>query len=578
MNGDFMVDSAARQSSERSPARHPMVWPERSVWEWVLGLSLFGISVVFLWPFRDYSALFGDEGIFLQGAQRILLGQVPYRDLFTYFTPGSYYWIALRFKLLGTSLFAGRVILLAYGGVFSVVLYMLARRTCSRRVAALVAWLFLVIGLPYRFVVLHNWDSTVLALLALYAAVAWVQSARWVWALAAGILVSLTCLFDQPKGFGLIVGLGLGLLIIAWRPPLSGIFNRQNMGAAVAGFSGPALLTFAYFASQDSLGKMVQDCLWPLTHVGRYSNVNHLPYGYVPLRFESWEMLYGSGSLLERTFFVLLTSPFFVIPALPVLAVIVLIISARKVGNEESSRAVNSYYVLVSATGIGLVLGMIATGRPEYDHLIYVAPPMFLLLGSFLGGRSFSTPWLVSLRPILAAFLLVTFTGFGLKLLVGGPLRATHGLETRRGRLLLPGRDAVIPYIEEHIARGDKLFVYPYQPLYYFLTATSNSTQFEYLQLGLHAPEHMERAIAELETDRTPTIIYAPAFNSWVIPQTFPATPQKVLDSDPVRDYIFAHYRVCEILPSLEWPYAFMRRRELPCPADSGDNGQAAAH
>jgi hypothetical protein len=124
---------------------------------------------------------------------------------------------------------------------------------------------------------------------------------------------------------------------------------------------------------------------------------------------------------------------------------------------------------------------------------------------------------------------------------------------------------------EEQIPRGDRVLVYPYQPLYYFLTATSNSTQFEYLHLGLHAPEHMERAILELEADRTPTVIYAPAFNSWVLPQTFPATSQKALDSDPVRDYIFAHYRVCKVLPSLEWPYAFMRRRDLPCPTDRRD-------
>jgi hypothetical protein len=41
-----------------------------------------------------------DEGIILQGAERILRGQVPYRDFFSFFTPGSYYLLALLFKIL----------------------------------------------------------------------------------------------------------------------------------------------------------------------------------------------------------------------------------------------------------------------------------------------------------------------------------------------------------------------------------------------------------------------------------------------------------------------------------------------
>jgi hypothetical protein len=182
---------------------------------------------------------FGDEGIFLEGAQRIVRGQVPYRDFFTYFTPGSYYWIALRFKLLGTSLFAGRVILLAYGGTLSLVLYMLARRTCSRRVAALAAWLFLVID---RLIGSSCRTTGIARAGAPRRKRPWLGFNRRGSALARD-LVSVTCLFDQPKGFGLIVGFSLGFLIIAWRSPRAGICT--DMLAAAAGISLPAITAYA---------------------------------------------------------------------------------------------------------------------------------------------------------------------------------------------------------------------------------------------------------------------------------------------------------------------------------------------
>ena len=144
-----------------------MNFPERSLREWVIGLLVFALSVLYLWPFRSASDLFWDEGIVLQGAARILRGEVLYRDFFSFYTPGSYYWQALLFKLFGTSYLVARTLLPIYGGFFSLITYFLARRVCERWTAILSAYLFLVIGLPYRFEVLHNWDSMLTAYLAL---------------------------------------------------------------------------------------------------------------------------------------------------------------------------------------------------------------------------------------------------------------------------------------------------------------------------------------------------------------------------------------------------------------------------
>jgi len=78
--------------------------PEQSSSERIIALLIFSVSLAYLCLFRSYANLDCDEGIVLQGAQRILDGQVLYRDFFSFYTPGSYYLFALLFKLFGSSM------------------------------------------------------------------------------------------------------------------------------------------------------------------------------------------------------------------------------------------------------------------------------------------------------------------------------------------------------------------------------------------------------------------------------------------------------------------------------------------
>src|SRR5207248_1868287 len=189
--------------------------PEGSRTERAVALTVFVTACAYLFVFRRYTAMEPDEGIVLQGAQRILGGEVLYRDFFSYFTPGSYYFLALLFKIFGSSFLVARTALVFYGGVYSAVAYLLARRLCSRASAIFVAALVTLTTLPYRFEVLHNWDSTLWACLALYSAVRLLETPRFTWAFVTGSLASLTCLFEQSKGAGLVLGLAVGLVAIA---------------------------------------------------------------------------------------------------------------------------------------------------------------------------------------------------------------------------------------------------------------------------------------------------------------------------------------------------------------------------
>ena len=48
----------------------------------------------------------GDEGLLVSGAVRIVHGQVFARDFFEVVGPGTFYWLALFFKLFGVTFVA----------------------------------------------------------------------------------------------------------------------------------------------------------------------------------------------------------------------------------------------------------------------------------------------------------------------------------------------------------------------------------------------------------------------------------------------------------------------------------------
>src|SRR5437773_8498213 len=106
--------------------------PEGSRTERAVALTVFVAACAYLFVFRRYTAMEPDEGIVLQGAQRILGGEVLYRDFFSFFTPGSYYFLALIFKIFGSSIIVARTALVIFGAAFSAITYVLCRRVCTR--------------------------------------------------------------------------------------------------------------------------------------------------------------------------------------------------------------------------------------------------------------------------------------------------------------------------------------------------------------------------------------------------------------------------------------------------------------
>lgn len=533
-------------------------------------LLVSAVAFVYLLPFFRYTSLNADEGIVLQGAQRILEGQILYRDFFSFYTPGAYYWTALLFRLFGNSILVPRLALLIYGAALSGIAYCLARRICGTWASVFLAYLTTLITLPFSFYVQHNWESTVLAALATLFLVRLTELSsvhNWFF---AGLLVSLTALFEQSKGGGLFLGAALGLVLLARRRNL--VMTRKSVTAAAIGFALPFVVVFSYFASHHALFAMTDDWLWPLRH---YSLVNHVPYGFFPLSPGQADRIH-STAWIWRTFIWFSLSPLMLIPALPFLALGFVWFQARLLRGPADS--VRAHFVLVGSILSGLFIGVLISRR-DAGHVIYLLPLFILPLGWLIEGRLLRSWLLPKIRPVVVAWVLLSFSMLGLSMFFE-PLNGHDRINTRRGSLRTDGIDTVFQYVQSHVTPGSKIFVYPYQPLYYYLTATSNPTTFDYFQTGMHSDEQLAEAIRQLERDQTPAVLFTTSFSE-IIHIPWPNTPLNVVGrKDLMADFIARHYRPCASLSSTtngDWVWLYMVRMGRDCPHDLRKPGGAPA-
>ena len=527
--------------------------------DYILPCLLFLLTLAYLSIFVRYSSLEPDEGIVLEGAQRVLNGQVPYRDFFSFYTPGSFYLVASLWKVLGDSFAVARFSIALSGAFLPSLTYVLARRACTREIALLVASLVAIGGVEYRFLVLHNWYSTVFACLALYAALRVLETHRRVWSFATGSLCSFTAMFEQSKGAGVAAGLFFGFLTlrILGRKPL---FRRSELAALGLGLLWPMALVCTYFAGQQSLAQMLNDWVWPLRH---YTLANHVPYGYQNWSDHSRDLIFHTGPVWAIAVKALVVSPGLIVPILPLLAVLWYGYWAVQMWRSKGGADKCAYYILVSAASLGLLASIVCV-RADVIHFMYLIPIWLVLLSWVLGGHNIAIPLLTRSRASLAFFFALSFGLMGLALL-STAAGAHNRVMTRRGTIRTRKEDNVIPYVQAHAVPGADILVYPYLPLYYYLTGTRSVAALDYFQPGMNTSAQAQEIVSALNSNPQSPVLFEPAFvqkfaTSW------PRTPLRAIANDPVADYLARNYRVCTVLysPGDSW-FEYMVRQDRPC-------------
>ena len=280
-----------------------------------------------------------------------------------------------------------------------------------------------------------------------------------------------------------MLGLGTGLVAITLLDRHRTWWQGTPALGLAAGMVWPFLVTVAYFGAQHSLSIMLADWFWPLQH---YSGANHVPYGYQNWSENARHLLFGSGSLTVRVITIVAISPCFLIPTLPLAAAGLLVYWMVQMGRGRRPRAISAHHVLICAALSGLLLSVVI-GRADIIHFMYLMPLFALVLSWMLDGRNIPGPLFRKVKPFFVTYLVIALLLFATPLLLRA-VNARIPVQTRRGMVDVPASDTVVEYVQAHVGAGNEILVYPYLPLYYYLTDTASPTRYEYFQPGRHTP------------------------------------------------------------------------------------------
>jgi hypothetical protein len=215
--------------------------------------------------FREESISTG-IGANLVPAERVLKGEVPYRDFYKIQTPGILLLNAGLFKFLGASLLTALRGVLAFKILAVVLVFVIARRLAASSVAiipALLAMIWLPPGGPFRPAPIQYEMPFILA--AIYFTLRWIDSRKAVDVFAAGLAAGFVALFKQNVGIYTAAALGLTITLNARGLPRSvkeagrAYFdswkaNARSHAAAAVGVGLPLAGLFIYLAANRALG------------------------------------------------------------------------------------------------------------------------------------------------------------------------------------------------------------------------------------------------------------------------------------------------------------------------------------
>ncbi|HTW64605.1 MAG TPA: hypothetical protein VME17_08315 [Bryobacteraceae bacterium] len=484
-------------------------------------LALFLATAALLWWMFGHRLILGtnDEGIYLDAGERILNGQKPYVDFFGYMSPGSFWMQTLAFRLLGVTLAAGRVLVIGYVALECAVVYWLVDRFASRGSAIVTALVFLAFETadPTMLTAQHRWDSGAFALASIALCV--IGSRRAL--VASGVLIACAALATPSVALA-------GIVTLAWLRKRAGWYV---LGIAITGTAAAIALWV-----DGTLLALLHQLLW-LSH--NYAAVNVMPYGSIIGGYAALFQGANIGELPVRCLVVLCVALPAVLPAVAVAGGALL---------WRRQREGQILYLLLC------VIALVASTYPRSDvaHLAYVAALSYAVTGILAHRLLASRPraWLTVAIGLWAAL-------FALQPQLARNLRPLH---TPVGDTDADTPEApLVAQLLAHVHPGESLFVYPYKPLFYFLTQAENPTRYSYLAPGMMTGRDAALALSELQA-RPPQWVLYMALDRAEFERVFPSG----LGVDPhypnLEHWIQAHYCATD-LPALRGYVLLERNR-----------------
>jgi hypothetical protein len=475
-------------------------------------------ATLYLLPFMRILLGNGDEGLLVYGAVRITHGQVFARDFFEVVGPGTFYWLALFFKLFGITFVATRICLFVTSLATALAMYFLSRRICKQYLvlpSVLLAGTYFGSSWP---AISHHVDSNCFALLAVACMIVWQDKRKGVLLFAAGALAGATTCCFQPKGLLLL----LALLVWLWMQRRRQSASMSWLWGVAAGYASVVALMLAYFWSRHALWDLFYvNVLWPSQH---YSTVNVVPYAHGVIHY--YYLIAESGFRWTVVIASVLITPFLFVAALPALLPA---LAARFIRNNVRPEIVLCWLC-------GLALWVSEFHRKDICHLVFGSPLLMILCIYYL------QQYRAKVADLALQILAITATclaGFNLVLAL-----SARSVATRVGSVALLKSDPALSLLQRKANPGDEIFAYPYCAMYYFLSGTVNPTRYAAIMYDFNTPSQFEEVVTVLDQRRVKYVVWNNGFLDKDAKTLFPGMRKLRDDELIIEPYLQSHYKV----------------------------------
>jgi hypothetical protein len=182
----------------------------------------------------------------------------------------------------------------------------------------------------------------------------------------------------------------------------------------------------------------------------------------------------------------------------------------------------------------GSALWLSELHRKDISHLVYGSPLLIILCIFYLqDSRNKGFGLALQIMYITSACLA------GANLIIALVARP---MATRVGEVHVAAYDPVLTAIDEHVTPGGEIFIYPYSPMYYFLSATSNPTRYSAFSYNFKVGSQfvLDEVIQNLDQHKVKYVLWDKPMEDRIGDLLTPSMPLKRFIIAP---YLGSHYK-----------------------------------
>lgn len=522
-----------------------------------MALLLAVAAVAYIQP-GMYAALnIYDEGIIVFGAQRVLQGDLPYRDFWTQYSPGQLYVLAGLFQAFGSNIMVERWWDVIIRSLLALSMLAVAARLTHWKLA-LPVWLLAVLWIEdYGFFGYPIFAGLMFALASLYAMLRGYTDRRWLF--AAGVLLGLCFAFRHDMAVYLGAAQVIGFVpafFLRRTDERASLLKRvlATVKLALPWVAGAALIMLpiiVYFVLNAPVSELINQLfLFPLIE---FPKVRDLPYPRL-----NW-----------RSNVLPFYAPFLVYTLALVVALMIFIREWK-----DDARFFNAWgIVMVALFGLfGFNQARVRSDTIHTVHFFLVSLTLLPVLFRGWGQRASVPAQAISAVAVIVGFvaLIDPINGYVQMLADRDVNKAALTAEAQastlaraRGAIVNPEQNFVVreiqrltqpgEYVYAGLARHDKIFAN--DVMLYFLMDRKSPTRYQELHPGLVNTEAVQREmIADLEKHRPRYVVTTDMFR-WAME---PNDTAKSTGVESLDRYITKNYRYANTIGS----YTLYQRRE----------------